>query len=578
MGAVLSLQGDRKVVIYSDANIEPSTAFGGKVYNTGNGVTNVHASKSIFGHSSNSKHFKLGQSLFGSHHTYTQHNHPPLNEVTVIPNEATHHNYHTNNNNNNHHHHGLKKSLGFINALHLGRHFGFGKEKKNKHNKHDLTGQQSLNNVKSSKCQNGGKQEIDSSTTMNRIQKSLSCYNLKSGTTTTNIEIVKNINKNMIHESGNENTNFNNNNCSIISNNVNNYNHHQVNLTKNGRKDSGKTNEMIITTKKDDMLNCSRKPILLTTEKFPTVKSDMNNKSPSQSKPIIFLSKSSQVKPNMYNMLQQAYSGTNGQIHLPNSTSLATSVPNNGRKVSNVSLSSNGSSAIDSINPTPVTTQKRTIIQASTSELLRCLGDFLVHRCTKLQNFQPGDAVIWLRTVDRSLLLQGWQDLAFINPANVVFLYMLLRELVHDDIECEQELQAIVLTCLYLSYSYMGNEISYPLKPFLVEQHESRERFWQRAIFIVTSMSTKMLKINSEPSFFTEIFTELKGCQQLFNPVEQQQQTTPTSHSKLSPPPIPSPPKLVPFVPKRSQVTPKAAAASAVVAPSPVPNIAVMAS
>jgi cyclin-dependent kinase 5 activator 1 len=55
---------------------------------------------------------------------------------------------------------------------------------------------------------------------------------------------------------------------------------------------------------------------------------------------------------------------------------------------------------------------------------------------------------------------------------------MLVRDMV-DGAECsEQELQASVLTCLYMSYSYMGNEISYPLKPFLVE--ESKEKFWDR--------------------------------------------------------------------------------------------------
>ena len=66
------------------------------------------------------------------------------------------------------------------------------------------------------------------------------------------------------------------------------------------------------------------------------------------------------------------------------------------------------------------------------------------------------------------------QDIAFINPANVVFVYMLVRDLVDEDVETEDELQAIVLTCLYLSYSYMGNEISYPLKPFLVDQDRER--------------------------------------------------------------------------------------------------------
>ncbi|CAL1293649.1 unnamed protein product [Larinioides sclopetarius] len=153
---------------------------------------------------------------------------------------------------------------------------------------------------------------------------------------------------------------------------------------------------------------------------------------------------------------------------------------------------------------------RKTVIQASTSELLRCLGEFLGRRCRRLSDFHPTDAVMWLRTVDRSLLMQGWQDIAFINPANVVFLYMLVREMVGEDIESERELQAVVLTCLYLSYSYMGNEISYPLKPFLVE--DSKDKFWDRCLLVINLMSGKMLRINSEPSFFTEVFTELKGC------------------------------------------------------------------
>lgn len=56
-----------------------------------------------------------------------------------------------------------------------------------------------------------------------------------------------------------------------------------------------------------------------------------------------------------------------------------------------------------------VTAPKKTVIQASTSELLKCLGMYLHAKCYKLRDFQAGDAVMWLRTVDRSLLLQGWQ-------------------------------------------------------------------------------------------------------------------------------------------------------------------------
>ncbi|XP_076360945.1 cyclin-dependent kinase 5 activator 1-like [Tachypleus tridentatus] len=159
--------------------------------------------------------------------------------------------------------------------------------------------------------------------------------------------------------------------------------------------------------------------------------------------------------------------------------------------------------------PPPQNAYRKTVIQASTSELLRSLGEFLFRKCRKVKDFQAGDAVVWLRTVDRSLLIQGWQDIAFINPANVVFLYMLVRELVSDEIDTEKELQEIVLTCLYLSYSYMGNEISYPLKPFLLE--ETKDTFWDRCLLIINLLSGKMLRLNSEPSFFTEVFTELKA-------------------------------------------------------------------
>ncbi|KAF7211406.1 cyclin-dependent kinase 5 activator 1 [Nothobranchius furzeri] len=157
---------------------------------------------------------------------------------------------------------------------------------------------------------------------------------------------------------------------------------------------------------------------------------------------------------------------------------------------------------------------KRVIVQASTSELLRCLGEFLCCRCYRLKLLSPADPVLWLRAVDRSLLLQGWQDQAFVTPANVVFVYMLCRDVVDGDlVASEHELQAILLTCLYLSYSYMGNEISYPLKPFLVEA--GKEAFWDRCLAIINATSSKMLRINANPHFFTQVFAELKsegGC------------------------------------------------------------------
>lgn len=152
---------------------------------------------------------------------------------------------------------------------------------------------------------------------------------------------------------------------------------------------------------------------------------------------------------------------------------------------------------------------------------------------------------------------------------------MLVREMVDGREIDELELQAKVLTCLYLSYSYMGNEISYPLKPFLVD--ESKDKFWDRWVYwiylshwrfikiisgvinflngiswhtnpffpfnffeifrsllIVNKMSTNMLRINAEPGYFTEIFTELKACgissSKLENQLNNNHIMSPSSH------------------------------------------------
>ncbi|XP_076848775.1 cyclin-dependent kinase 5 activator 2a [Brachyhypopomus gauderio] len=160
-------------------------------------------------------------------------------------------------------------------------------------------------------------------------------------------------------------------------------------------------------------------------------------------------------------------------------------------------------------NSRSVVSPRRVIVQASTGELLRCLSEFMCRRCYKLKELSPNEIILWFRNVDRSLLIQGWQDQGFITPANLVFVYLLCREAVTEDISSEYELQAVYLTCLYLAYSYMGNEISYPLKPFLVDTN--KEVFWERSLRIIDKMSAKMLLINSDPHFFTEVFQDLKN-------------------------------------------------------------------
>lgn len=178
---------------------------------------------------------------------------------------------------------------------------------------------------------------------------------------------------------------------------------------------------------------------------------------------------------------------------------------NNEPVIQNARLSSvqKQSSSLSLLSP------RRIVIQASTGELLRCLGDFMCRRCFKLKDLNSGEVILWFRNIDRTLLLQGWQDQGFITPANVVFVYLLCEDAIEDRVDSLGELQGTFQTCLYLAYSYMGNEISYPLKPFMIEAN--KDTFWETSLRIINRMSAKMLQLNADPHFFTEVFQDLKN-------------------------------------------------------------------
>ncbi|GMS89941.1 hypothetical protein PENTCL1PPCAC_12116, partial [Pristionchus entomophagus] len=153
--------------------------------------------------------------------------------------------------------------------------------------------------------------------------------------------------------------------------------------------------------------------------------------------------------------------------------------------------------------------RRRTVMHASTTDLLRGLGRFVAKKA-KIDNVDAAHVVMWMRAVDRSLLLQGWQDVAFINPANLVFVFLLMRSVDEDDV-CLESLDGLhqwVLMCLYIAYSYMGNEISYPLKPFLVQKDKAD--FWSKCVALSMDQSEDMLRLNSSSSFFTQVFADLK--------------------------------------------------------------------
>jgi hypothetical protein len=159
---------------------------------------------------------------------------------------------------------------------------------------------------------------------------------------------------------------------------------------------------------------------------------------------------------------------------------------------------------------------KKNVIQASTSDLLRAISCFVGrHFLTQEEEEEGGgeEVVIeWMRCVDRSLLVQGWQDLPFISPSNLVFVFLLLRRQLLTTFKKNQgsknQVKSLLMSCLYLAYSFEGNEISYPLKPFLSEGQE-RDSFFDSCLKIIQDSSHEMLRINREASFFTRVFTDL---------------------------------------------------------------------
>lgn len=218
-----------------------------------------------------------------------------------------------------------------------------------------------------------------------------------------------------------------------------------------------------------------------------------------------------------------------------------------------VSMSSKPTSSLQQVDDKSLASHKhqKIVVQASTSDLLNCFSIFIAEKCAHLLKetyinplnylnkdigkrvkFEPRDTINWLRSADRALLIQGWQEIAFMNPVNVVFVYLLVRDTLNDTkMNTVYELQCTIMACLYLAFSYMGNEISYPLKPFLIE--ENRDIFWQRTVDLMNKLSSCMLKINRDPRFFTELFYELKSYS-IVKVIQQPSVLTPTCYKQLS--------------------------------------------
>jgi len=151
--------------------------------------------------------------------------------------------------------------------------------------------------------------------------------------------------------------------------------------------------------------------------------------------------------------------------------------------------------------------QKETRYAYKLSDLCIALGHYIQRKNALLTN--PAEAIHWLRIADRALQLNGWTLSSFICESHIVFTYVLMRKAL-DMFECKNllDIKQLFFMCLYISYTYNANEISYPLKPFLV--YKDRVSFWDNCISLSMCMTGEMLELNQDHVYYCKVLRELR--------------------------------------------------------------------
>ena len=147
------------------------------------------------------------------------------------------------------------------------------------------------------------------------------------------------------------------------------------------------------------------------------------------------------------------------------------------------------------------------------TDLLHCLGNYVNYQCRGLLSRPTAPEVaMWIRCTDKALQLNGWTINSFLLESHVVFTYCLLQlafERLNFTVRTLTDAKELVLMCLYISYTYNANEISYPLRPFLVKQ--DRVAFWSKCTELSFASSRTMLTLNRDRSFYKDALAQLKS-------------------------------------------------------------------
>ncbi|XP_062517778.1 cyclin-dependent kinase 5 activator 2-like [Corticium candelabrum] len=152
--------------------------------------------------------------------------------------------------------------------------------------------------------------------------------------------------------------------------------------------------------------------------------------------------------------------------------------------------------------------QSQRVHTLSSNELMQRFSKSICRQCDSRMKVVPNDIERWIRSVDETLIMQGWQDHEYVSESSLVFMYMMAKATcTESQVSSLQDLKMTVLICLFLGFSYTGNEISYPLKPFLCTA--DKKLFWDRCMQITLNMSSQMLRLNSDSDYYHTIRQEL---------------------------------------------------------------------
>ena len=142
--------------------------------------------------------------------------------------------------------------------------------------------------------------------------------------------------------------------------------------------------------------------------------------------------------------------------------------------------------------------------------LLKAFGRFVVKLCSGMCIKPTAPEVAkWVITMDKSLQDCRWTNKNFVCESHIVFLFMLMELYAQEQTFLTvRDVREAVHVCLFISYTYNANEISYPARPFLC-LGQDRNKFFQECVGLGLRSSGEMLEINQDQDLYRRHLTRL---------------------------------------------------------------------